>query len=89
MLGVERMKNEKMTGFLNKQLVLLKFNLNCTQITNNSAFIHVSEQNGAKCPGPNPMWVKGFSDLVDRTKLFFNRFLRSKRKKIFFIFSFT
>lgn len=32
------------------------------------------------------MWLKGFGDLVDRTKLFSNRFLRSIKEKNFFIF---
>lgn len=60
MLGVERMKNEKMTGFLNEQLVLLKFNWNCTQITDNSAFNHVSEQNGAKVSKARSYVAQGF-----------------------------
>ena len=34
----------------------------------------------------NPMWLKAFGDLVDRTKLFSNRFLRSIKEKNFFLF---
>lgn len=60
MLGAERMKNEKMIGFLNKQLVLLKFNWNCTQIKNNSTFNHVSEQNGAKMSKDQSYVAQGF-----------------------------
>lgn len=71
MLGVERMKNEKMTGFLNKQLVLLKFNLNCTQITNNSAFIHVSEQNGGKMSWAKPYVGQGFWRFSGQNKTIF------------------
>ena len=33
------------------------------------------------------MWLKGFGDLVDRTKLFSNRFLGSIKEKNFFLFS--
>ena len=60
-----------MTGFLKTQLVLLKFNLNCIQITNNSAFNQFSEQNSAKMSRAQSYVVQGFWRFSGQNKTIF------------------
>jgi hypothetical protein len=82
------MKNEKMTSFLKKQLVLLKFNWNCIEITNNSAFNQFLEQNRVKTSVAQSYVAQGFWRFGGQNKTIFQSLSRKyKRKKFFSFFS--
>lgn len=65
------MKNEKMNSFLKMRLVLLIFNLNCIEITNNSAFNCFSEQNRAKMSMAQSHVAQGFWRFGGQNKTIF------------------
>lgn len=75
-----------MTGFLKMQLVLLKFNWNCIQITNNSAFNCFLEQNGAKMSKAQSYVAQGFWRFGGQNKTIFQSLSKKCKRKIFFYF---
>lgn len=60
-----------MNSFLKKQLVLLKFNWNCIEITNNSAFDQFLEQNMVKMSTAQFYVAQGFWRFSGQNKTIF------------------
>lgn len=75
-----------MTGFIKKQLVLLKFNLNCIRTTNNSSLNCFSEQNGAKMSKAQYYVAQGFWRFGGQNKTIFQSLSKRYKIKKFFLF---